>query len=69
MQGGVGLITTTTDSTMSNDVQSAQSLCRRGGSGEDGVQQEGGEGESKRTQSIMCCPFIGAFAHSQSMFA
>ena len=28
--GGRGSITTTTDSTMSSDVQSAQSLCRRG---------------------------------------
>jgi len=37
--GGRGSVTTTTDSTMSSDVQSAQSLCRRGGPGEGGAQQ------------------------------
>ena len=35
---GVGSVTTTTDSTMSSDVRSAQSLCRRGGPGEGGAQ-------------------------------
>jgi len=52
---------------MSSDVRSAQSLCRHGGSSEDEVQQQGGEEESKRAQRSMCCPFIGAFAHAQSV--
>jgi len=37
--GGMGSVTTTTDSTMSSDVRSAQSLCRCGGLGEGGAQQ------------------------------
>jgi len=52
---------------MSSDVRSAQSLCRRGGPGEGGAQQRGGEEESKRAARTMCCPVIGAFAHVQSM--
>jgi len=49
---------------MSSDVRSAQSLCRRGGSGENEGRQQGGEEESKRAQRNTCCPFIGAFAHA-----
>jgi len=66
MQGGES-VTTTTDSTMSSDVQLAQSLCRHGGPIEDEVRHQGGEEESKRAPRSMCCPFIGAFAHAQSM--
>jgi len=66
---GGGSVTTTMDSMMSSDIRLAQSLCRRGGPGEDGVQQRGGEDESKREARNMCCPFIGAFAHAQSMSA
>jgi len=67
--GGMGSVTTTTDSTKSSDVWLAQSLCRRGDPGEGGAQQEGSEEESKRKRALrsMCCPFIGAFAHAQSM--
>jgi len=50
--GGMGSVTTTTDSTMSSDVWSAQSLCRRGGPGEGGAQQRGGEEESKRESEL-----------------
>jgi len=57
------------DSTMSSDVRSAQSLCRRGGPGVGGAQQRGGEEESKRAARSMFCPFIGAFAHVQSTSA
>jgi len=46
--GGRGSVTTTTDSTMSSDIWAAQSLCRRGGPGEDRAQQRGGEEERKR---------------------
>ena len=67
--GGRGSVTTTTDSTMSSDVWSAQSLCRRGSPGEGRAQQQGREEESKRAARRMCCPFIGAFAHAQSMSA
>jgi len=49
---------------MSSDVQLAQSLCRCGGSGEDGVWQQGGEEERKRAQRSRCCPFIGTFSHA-----
>jgi len=62
-------VTTTTDSTMSSDVRSAQSLCRRGGPSEIGAQQRGGEEESKRAPRSVRCPFIGAFARAQSMSA
>ena len=34
-----------------------------------GGEQEGSEEESKRATRTMCCPFIGAFAHAQSMSA
>jgi len=43
------------------------SLCRHGGSGEDEVGQQGNKEESKRAPRSMCCPFLGAFAHVQSM--
>ena len=62
-------VTTTTDSTMSSDVRSAQSLCRCGGPGKGGAQQRRSEEESKRAARSMCCSFIGAFAHAQSMSA
>jgi len=52
---------------MSSHVQSAQSLCRCGGLGEGGDQQQGSEEESKRALWSMCCLLIGAFAHAQSM--
>ena len=61
---GLGSVTTTMDSAMSSDVQLAQSVCRSGGSSEDGVQQQGGEEERKRLARSMCCPFIRAFAHA-----
>jgi len=48
--GGMESVTTTTDSTMSSDVQSAQSLCRRGGPGEGRGQQRGGEQERESSQ-------------------
>jgi len=54
---------------MSSDVRSAQSLCRRGGPGEDEVEQQDGQEESKRALRSMCCPFIGAFAYAQGMSA
>jgi len=66
---GWELLTTTTDLTMSSDVRSAQSLCRCGGPSDDEVQQQVGEEESKRAQRSMCCPFIGALAHAQSVSA
>jgi len=47
-----GSVTTTTDLTMSSDVWSAQSLCRRGGRGEGRAQQQGGEEESKRKRGF-----------------
>jgi len=62
-------VTTTRDSAMPSNVRSAQTLCRRGGSSEDGVRQQGGKEESKRAQRSKCCPFIGAFAHAQCLFA
>jgi len=58
-----GSVITTMDSAMSSDVRSAQSLCRREGSEEDGVWHQGGKEERKRAQRSMCCTFIGAFAH------
>jgi len=67
--GGWESVTTTTDSTMSSDVRSAQSLCRHGGPSEGGAQQRGGEQQSKRVARSMCCPFIGTFAHAQSVSA
>ena len=51
-----GSVTPTTDSAMSSDVhdvQSAQSLCRRRSSGEDGVQQQGSEEERKREERVL----------------
>jgi len=66
---GGGSVTTTTDSTMSSDVRSAQSLCRHGGPGKGGAQHPGGEEKSKRAARSICCPFIGALAHAQSMSA
>ena len=45
-------VTAITDSMMSSDVRSAQSLCRRGGPGEGRVQQRGGEEESKRKREL-----------------
>jgi len=62
-------VTTTTDSTMSSDVQSAQSLFRHGGPGKGGAQQQGDNEESKRKRALRstCCSFIGAFAHEQNM--
>jgi len=62
-------ITITTDSMTSSNVWLAQSLCRRGGPGKDKVQQQDGEDESKRAPRNMGCPFMGAFAHAQSMSA
>jgi len=41
----MGSLTTTTDSMMSSDVWSAQSLCRRGGPREGGARRRGGEQE------------------------
>jgi len=55
--GERGSVTTTTDSIMSSDVLSVQSLCRRGGPGEGGVQQRGGEEESKREREEHVLPF------------
>jgi len=59
--GGKGSVTTTTNSTMSSDVQSAQSLCRRGAPVrvEHGSEKER-ERERARAPRSMCCPFIGA---------
>jgi len=37
--------------------------------GESRAQQSGGEKERKRVARTTCCPFIGAFAHAQSMSA
>jgi len=54
---------------MSSDVQLSQSLSRCGGSGEDEVRLQGSEEERKRPQRSMCCPFVGALAHAQSVFA
>jgi len=48
----MGLVTTTTDSTMSSNVQSAQSLCRRGGASEGRAQQWDGEEQSKRKRGL-----------------
>jgi len=45
-------VTTTMDSTMSSDVQSAQSLCRHGGPSKGGAQQRGSEEESKRKRGL-----------------
>jgi len=69
--GGMGSVTTTTDSMMSSDVPSVRSLYRHGGPGEGGTQQQGDEEGSKRERAArsMCCLFIGAFAHAQSMSA
>jgi len=61
-QGRGKSITTITDLTMSSNVRLAQSLCRRGDSGEDEVRQQGGKEESKMAQRSMWCSFIGAFA-------
>ena len=46
--GGMGSVTTTTDSMMSSDVPSVRSLYRHGGPGEGGTQQQGDEEGSKR---------------------
>jgi len=67
--GGRYRFDTTTDLTMPSHVRSAQSLCRRGGPGEGRVQQRGVEEESKRAPRSMCCPFMGAFVHAQSVSA
>ena len=63
--GGMRSVTTTTDSTMSSDVRSAQPLCRRGGPGEGGAQQRGGEEQSKkRPARSMCCPHMCSSCHA-----
>jgi len=64
-----GSVTTTTDSTMSSNVPSVQSLCRHEDPGEGGAQQRGGEDKIKRPARSMCCPFIGVFVHAQIMSA
>jgi len=68
---GEGSVTTTTDSMMSSNVQSVQSPCKCGGPREGGAQQQASDEESKRKRAprSMCCPFIGACEHAQSMSA
>jgi len=56
MQGEGESVATTMDSTMSSNVRSAQSLCRRGGPGEGGTQRRGA-GQEKASSKDHVLPF------------